>query len=33
MTKFYTYKRINGTNNLFLDRYFTCREVDEVEHM
>lgn len=32
MTKFYTYKRINDTK-LFWDRYFTCREVDEVEHM
>lgn len=33
MTKFYTYKRINDTKNLFWDRYFTCRDIDEVEHM
>lgn len=30
MTKFNTYKRINDTKNLFWDRYYNVREVDEL---
>lgn len=34
MTKLYTYtNRINNDLKKFWDRYFTCRDIDEVERM